>query len=137
LKYFSIQEELELQQFAKWHPTILIIESEDGLRTEIEEIFSTLGCKVYSAENAEGGLDIFRKKNFFDLVILDIQIPMIGGRKVFEEIISINPEQKILIMSEYKDIEDLDEFMKSGTNGLIKKPISMCKIIGKVKDIIF
>ena len=134
---FSVEEDLELRQFAKWHPTILIIESDDGLRKEIEEMFNTLGCKVYSAENADGALYIYRKYNFFDLVILDIQIPMMGGRKVFEEIIRINPEQKILIISGYVDVEDLDDLIKSGADGLLKKPFSMYKIIGKVKDIIF
>jgi two-component system cell cycle sensor histidine kinase/response regulator CckA len=134
---FSIEEELELQQFAKWHPTILIIESEEGIRKVIEEIFSTLGCKVYSAENGKEALDIFKQYGAFDLVILDIQIPIINGQTAFREIRNINPEQKILIVSGYVDLKDLDDLIKSGADGLLKKPFRMYKIIGKVKDIIF
>ena len=77
------------------------------------------------------------KAGKWDLVILDIKVPIIGGRKVFREIRKINPEQKILIMSGYVDLEDLDELIKSGADGLLRKPFSMYKIIGKVQDIIF
>ena len=55
-------------------------------RKVIEEMFSTLGCKVYSAENGKEGLDIFKQYNDFDLVILDIQIPIMDGKKAFYKI---------------------------------------------------
>jgi len=60
-----------------------------------------------------------------------------NGKTAFGEIRRINPEQKILIISGYVDVEDLDDLIKSGADGLLKKPFSMYKIIGKVKDIIF
>ena len=134
---FSIEEELKFPEFAKWHPTILIIDNEEGLRKVIEEMFSTLGCKVYSAENGKEGLEIYKTYDIFDLVILDIQVPIMNGKTAFGEIRRINPEQKILIISGYVDVEDLDDLIKSGADGLLKKPFSMYKIIGKVKDIIF
>jgi DNA-binding NtrC family response regulator len=132
----SIREELKFQQFAESHPKILIIDDEDGFRKVLKEMFSTLGCEVYSAENGKVGLDLYNEHNTFDLVLLDMQMPIMDGSIVFRKIKKINPEQKILIMSGYLNLEDLDKVMKRGAIGFIKKPFSIYKIIGKVKDII-
>jgi hypothetical protein len=40
-------------------------------------------------------------------------------------------------MSGYANLEDLDEVMKKAIKGFLKKPFSIYKILGKVKDIIF
>ena len=71
---FSIKKELKFQQFAEMHPTILIIDDEDEIRKVIEEMFSILGCKTYSAENGKEGLEIYKTYDIFDMVILDIQV---------------------------------------------------------------
>jgi len=134
---FSIKKELKFQQFAEMHPTILIIDDEDDLRKVIEEMFSILGCKTYSAENGKDGLDIYKQHKYFDLIILDMQMPIMNGRTAFKEIRKINPEQKILIISGYTKLEDLNDLIKSGAKGFVEKPFSIYTMIEKVKSIIF
>jgi DNA-binding NtrC family response regulator len=133
----SIKHELKFQQFTKMYPKILLIDDEDGFRKVLAEMFALLGCNVYSARNGKEGINIYKQQRTFDLVLLDMQMPFMDGRLTFRKIIRINPEQKVLIMSGYANLEDLDVVMKKGIKGFIKKPFSIYKILGKVKDIIF
>jgi two-component system response regulator (stage 0 sporulation protein F) len=134
---YSVRDELKFQQFAESHPKILIIDDEDGFRKVLKEMFSTIGCEVYSAKNGKVGLDIYKEPSTFDLVILNMPMSIMDGRVFFRKIRKINPEQKILIMSGYLNLDDLDKTMKRDAIGFIKKPFSVYKIIGKVKDIIY
>jgi CheY-like chemotaxis protein len=132
----SMENEFKLEQFSQIHPTILIIDDESGFRKILREMFCTIGCNVYSAENGKAGLYIYKEYQFFDLVILDMQMPVMEGRITYREIKKLNPKQKFLIISGYVNLEDLDEVIKKGSEGFLKKPFSIYKIIGKVKDII-
>ena len=131
-----MKEEFLIEQFKQTPPTILIIDDEGGFRNVLKKMFCILGCKVYSAENGQTGLYIFKQHKIFDLVILDMQMPIMEGRITYRKIKIINPNQKFLIISGYANIEDLDEVIKRDAEGFLKKPFSIYKIIGKVKDII-
>jgi hypothetical protein len=61
MDFSSIKEELKLQQFAVFNPKILIIDDEEGFRKTLEEMFTIIGCRIYSAKNGKLGLDIYKQ----------------------------------------------------------------------------
>jgi DNA-binding NtrC family response regulator len=137
MEFFSIEQELQYQEFSKLCPTILIIENEDGIRNALEETFSILGCKYYSAKNWKEGIDLYQQNRMFDLVILDIRQPVTNGRSAFNQIRDLNPKQKILMTGGHRELQDLDDLKEGDFQGFIKKPFNIYTIIGNVKNLVF
>jgi len=62
------------------------------------------------------------KKDVIDLIILDIVMPRLGGRKTFKKLKEINPKIKVIISSGYSVNGEAQDMLKSGACGFIQKP---------------
>jgi DNA-binding NarL/FixJ family response regulator len=71
-----------------------------------------------------------------DLVILDLVIPGMGGKKCYEEILKINPQAKILIVSGYSANGPGKEAVEAGARGFVGKPFDVEHLLGTVRDIL-
>ncbi|MEQ8162791.1 MAG: response regulator transcription factor, partial [Smithellaceae bacterium] len=79
--------------------------------------------KIMKAENGEQAVKIYQtEKNKIQLVILDLIMPGRGGKKCLEDLISINPQVRVLMSSGYSTSQQIDELMKIGAAGFISKP---------------
>lgn len=61
------------------------------------------------------------KSNFFDVLLLDIQMPILDGFEVCKRLKLINPEIKILIISQFASKEVVHQIMDCGANGFFTK----------------
>ncbi|MBE6086596.1 MAG: response regulator [Clostridium beijerinckii] len=91
---------------------------------------------VYSASNGKDALDKYTDIKP-DLIITDIQMPIINGLDLIEEVQKINKSQKFLILSCYEDFTYAQRAMKMGvTDYLIKDlitPNDLYGILAKTK----
>jgi PAS domain S-box-containing protein len=78
--------------------------------------------KFYTAENGKIGLDIF-KELAPDIIITDINMPVMDGIKMATEIKALRPETTIIIISAYGDTNYLLDAIEIGVNHYIMKPI--------------
>ena len=102
--------------------TLLYVEDEDNLRLSVESYLSKLFSKVDTASNGKEGLEKF-KSGQYDIVVTDIQMPIMDGLEMAQEIKKINPEQEIVITSAYGETVYFLEAIRIGVNGYIIKPI--------------
>ncbi len=59
-----------------------------------------------------------------DVVVMDINMPRLGGYEATIEIKKINPDTKILVLTQYEDREYISRFLKAGVSGyLLKKAV--------------
>ena len=71
---------------------ILLVDDEDFIRDLGERILTKFGYRVLKADDGEGALELYqREKETIDLVILDLIMPGMGGRRCLEEFMEINP----------------------------------------------
>ena len=64
---------------------ILIIDDEAGIRSSLQGILEDEGYAVKTTDSGEKGIDLIQNENF-DLVLLDIWLPEMGGIEVLEKI---------------------------------------------------
>ena len=83
--------------------------------------------EFYSAENGKIGLDIF-KQHTPDIVITDINMPIMDGIRMSAAIKALRPETIIIIISAYGDTTYLLEAIELGVNHYIMKPIDYKKL---------
>jgi PAS domain S-box-containing protein len=102
---------------------ILVVDDEEIMRITAQIILENLGYTVLLAENGKKAVELFHKEeNKIDLVLLDMIMPVMNGRDCFEQLKKINPDVRVVISSGFSREEDLQEMMKDGLSGLIRKP---------------
>jgi len=102
---------------------ILVVEDDKVIREGICEYLSEFGYEMYEAEDGKKALDIFKDKDI-NLIILDIQIPLLNGLEVLKE---VRKESKIpiLMLTAFSDEEYKISAFSSLADGYIEKPFSL------------
>lgn len=117
--------------------TILIIDDEELIRITASGLLESLGYKVLQAENGVEGIEVFtRNQSEIDLIILDMIMPIMGGRETFSKIREINQSIPILIASGFAKEADLIALKSQGIAGFLQKPFRMAEISEKVNKAI-
>jgi len=113
---------------------VLYVEDDVETREELELILQSWFKNLYTASDGEEGLELY-KKHHPDIVISDIQMPKMNGLSMAADIRSINPNQEIIILSAYNDVEYLFRALELGIKHYITKPISIERLLGKLVEI--
>lgn len=115
--------------------TILLIDDEILVRDLAEHMLEKFGYNVLTAPGSESGLRIYKEnKDDISLVILDMIMPGMGGRRCFEEIVKINPGAKVIIASGYSADGNIKSLLTSGAMGFINKPFNVREMLIKVRE---
>ncbi len=105
---------------------ILLAEDHDITRKVLVEIIKTTGADVTVARNGREAVELVRKYDF-DIILLDIQMPVMDGLTAAKEIRKLNKpgvkEIIILAITAHAMIEDIRKSWAAGMNGHITKPI--------------
>jgi CheY-like chemotaxis protein len=59
------------------------------------------------------------------LVFMDMMMPEIGGRQLFQEFIKIDPTKKVIVLSGYAMEYETKRLMEDGITAFIQKPVSI------------
>lgn len=95
--------------------TLLLVDDEEALRAIGGALLSAMGYSVVVAGNGREALDIFcNPENRIDLVLLDLVMPVLGGREAYRELRKLSPRVPIAICSgcsddELQELIDRDE----------------------------
>jgi signal transduction histidine kinase/ActR/RegA family two-component response regulator len=128
----------EMEEFFKGgDETILLVDDEEYVRELGVELLTDAGYKVLTATDGEEGLELYRKeqKNV-DLVILDLVIPGMGGKKCYEEILKVNPNAKILVVSGYSANGPGKEAIEAGVKSFVGKPFDVSHLLETIREIL-
>lgn len=120
---------------------VLLAEDESVAREILSFYLNTIFDEVVVAKDGLEGLDIYQesmdKQDKFDLVLTDIKMPNMDGIQMLEKIYSINPNQKFIIVSAYKDEEKLLKPIDLKVLAYFVKPLNVdniMKLLIKAKD---
>lgn len=116
---------------------ILIVDDDKSIRSMLTELFQSLNCVVHSAENGKEALEIYQNQNDgFDLVILDFQMPVMDGKVAFVKIRSIDPMQKILMISGAEKDPDLQKIISKKHVSFLSKPFHIDDIVEELNKLL-
>ncbi|MBU0961346.1 MAG: response regulator, partial [Proteobacteria bacterium] len=113
---------------------ILIVDDEPQVRDIAGQMLQSQGYKVDSVRSGELAVEFVRKKSV-DLIVIDMLMePGMSGRRTYEEIIELYPDQKAIIASGFSENDDVQMTLQLGAGGFIKKPYSMNQLGLAVKE---
>jgi DNA-binding NtrC family response regulator len=102
---------------------ILLVDDHAAFRSEFMACFTEYD--IIEASNGEEALDIMRKPNGIDLVILDVIMPGIDGIQILGEIRKINSNVGIIIQTGYDAKELFLEALREKADDYLAKPLNI------------
>jgi len=117
--------------------TILVVEDEEQVRELVTEMLETYGYKILEAFNGREAIDIYNKnRNQISLILTDVVMPEMGGKKLIQSLDNFKPGTRVLYMSGYTD-NAIDEqgILDPGTQ-FIQKPFSPADLLLKVRKVL-
>ena len=113
---------------------VLIVDDEQHVRIMMKRIVKDLGYQVIAeATDGEEAIDLFRETSP-DIVLLDINMPVMSGDVALKEIKKINSEACVIILSSITNEETMRICMDLGATCYIKKEYSIMDIEHTIKS---
>ena len=110
--------------------TILYAEDEKDLREVTHQILKGFTKKQYVAQNGQEGLELFKKyEKEIDLIITDVNMPILNGLDMVKEIKKINLNIPIIVATAFSNKEYLLEAIDIGVDKYVLKPIDIAKLL--------
>ncbi|QKF81230.1 EAL domain-containing protein [Halarcobacter ebronensis] len=110
--------------------TILYAEDEEALREITLNILKGFTKKQFVAQNGAEGLELFKQnESEIDLIITDVNMPIMNGLEMIREIKRINPNIPIIVATAFSNTEYLLEAIDIGVDKYVLKPIDMKKLL--------
>jgi len=111
---------------------VLIVDDERSIRVSLRTILSGLGFGIVEAARGEEALSLVRTSQF-DAVLLDINMPGMGGVEVCRQMRKVSPRLPIVMLtvqgSEDRKVEALD----AGADDYITKPFQLRELIARIR----
>jgi len=115
--------------------TILLVDDEEIILDTSERLLRYLGYSVINARGGEEAISIYRaNRDRIHLVILDLVMPGVGGKAVFDAVIKINPDARVIISSGYSIDGQAQDIMARGGRCFIQKPFDIKDLSAKIRD---
>jgi two-component system cell cycle sensor histidine kinase/response regulator CckA len=117
--------------------TILLAEDDEQLRILTKNLLEGHGYTVITALDGDDALAKFAQSmNIIDLTILDVIMPKKNGKEVYEGILKISPQCRVLFTSGYpEEVFNMDEIVAKGLD-FIAKPFIPSVMMHKVKQLL-
>jgi len=110
---------------------ILVVDDEMGIREGCKRALSEEGYKVDDADSGQSGLQKVTQ-NGYDLVLVDLMMPGIGGMDLIKKIHNMDPEIITVVITGNATIETAVEATKLGAYDYLPKPFSPEALIAVV-----
>ncbi|MFV2082254.1 MAG: response regulator, partial [bacterium] len=84
---------------------ILVVDDDRELRDNIVEILTDAGYEIQSSDNAESALEVLDSKEF-DLIIMDLIMPGMGGLAVLPLARQKCPNARIIVITAFSTVDN-------------------------------
>ncbi|MDC7286327.1 ATP-binding protein [Blautia schinkii] len=120
---------------------VLVAEDNEINRMIAASVMEEAGCIVTEAVNGQEAVEEFEKSkpNFYDLILMDIQMPVMDGYEAVHMIRSLEREDSktviIFALTANAFREDVEKALQNGMNDVVTKPMDVPLLLRKVKEI--
>lgn len=117
--------------------TILIVDDEKSVLNVTELMVERLGYKTISTDSGRAALDIYTEKyNEIHLILLDLNMPGMDGKRCLKELLKINADAKVIILSGYAEECLIKDTLDKGAKAAIVKPVGMADLSKSIRKVL-
>ncbi len=111
---------------------ILIVDDNESLCKTMRFILKKKGYDITTALDGLEAIEKVKEKSF-DIIFLDIKLPLIDGVETYKRIKKIRPNAIVMMMTAYAVDELIQKALKEGANGVLYKPLDLEKIVSLIE----
>jgi PAS domain S-box-containing protein len=117
--------------------TVLLVEDEEAVRALTASILQAQGYKVLESTSPEDALQIGEQQQEpIHLILTDVVLPRMSGRKIAEHLVLLRPTMKVLYMSGYTDDGVVRNGVLEADTAFLQKPFTPAGLARKVREVL-
>ncbi len=113
---------------------LLLVDDDKEFRSEFRDCFGEYN--IIEASTAEEALELLKKPNKIDLVLMDVKMPGMGGLKALRLVKAAAPSASVIIMTGYSSKEVVIEALRGEANNYIEKPFDVNKARAIIESVL-
>ena len=121
-----------LRQGKQGQPTVLVVDDDPVLQDLFQTFLKRIGFSRVVVGTAKDAIKSLRKQKF-DLLFLDLQLPDAPGDQVYQTAKQIDPDLNVIVITGYPDSEILDRILQVCPVTVLKKPLKIEQLYQTVK----
>jgi len=115
---------------------VLVAEDNEVNRLILEDMLTDEGCKLVLAEDGQQAVEAVREagRGGFDIVLMDVQMPVLNGLDATRQILAIDPELPVVGQTAHALAEEKEKCLQAGMVDMLTKPIdpeALVDMVGK------
>jgi two-component system, cell cycle sensor histidine kinase and response regulator CckA len=116
--------------------TILLVDDDEIILEACGRLLARRGFDVLKARNGKEAVEVFeRYQDGIDLVILDVQMPVMDGERTFDCLRQMEPDVRVLLISGYSETGCVERMLQNGCKGFLQKPFDIEELTEKIEAI--
>ena len=105
----------------KIKPRVLVIDDEESVRIRLKGLLVSLRCEIAGeAENGQEGVELFKQERP-DLVLLDLELPVMNGTEALNFIMLEDPDAYVIILTSVSDAKVIIDDLMAGARYYLPK----------------
>ena len=113
-------------------PTVLVVDDDPDLQELFKAFLKKIGFSRVVVGTAKDAISSLRKQKF-DLMFLDLQLPDAPGDQLYKTAKQIDPDLNVIVITGYPDSEMLDRILQISPVTVLKKPLKIEQLNQTVK----
>jgi len=114
--------------------TLLFVEDEGRLRSLVAQVLRSEGYEVTEAADGGEGIDRFIDSGPFDLLLVDLNLPVCTGVEVCRQVRALVPDQRIMICSAAILEEHEQDLAALGIDHFLTKPYRAEELLAHISS---
>ncbi len=117
----------------KWKGKVILAVEDDDISLEfLKELFEPYKVILLSTNNGQSAIDICKSEPKVDLVLMDVQLPVLNGKESMKQIKIHSPDLPVIAQTAFAMSGDKELYVNEGFDDYIAKPINVQELISIV-----
>jgi two-component system, response regulator RegA len=109
-------------------PKMMIVDDDQIFRTRLHRALTQRGYETHAASGAEEAI-VFAKKFRPERAVVDMRMPGTSGLELIPELMAINPDMQVVVLTGYGSIATAVEATRLGARDYLTKPVDTEQIL--------
>lgn len=115
--------------------SILVVDDEANILTLMAETLRLVGFTALTSSRGVDAINAIRNSHV-DLVLLDINMPIMDGFQVLERIRELRPTMPVIMLSARQEKHDVIEGLRKGADDYVAKPFSVEEVVMRINAVL-
>jgi PAS domain S-box-containing protein len=141
--YFPLLEETDNVRRSLGQPkllqgseSVLVVDDEKDVGEIIGGMLTNLGYKVTIVNSGKKAIALYRKKKRFDIVVLDVNMPTMGGKETLLKLKEIDPDACVMISTGYSNQSAESSHVRDSVDGFLQKPYQFEELSKTMREVL-